>query len=693
MNRIYSKYIILISLACFLSSPFVFSQKKLIELDKIQFSGNENISNSRLSSIIVSQESPGWLSQFLNKIIGFGQEAVYFDSTLIQSDINALSNFYYDNGYFESQFSYKYNIDTASSKASITYNIYEGKPVYFKSFSVKGIEKIHNDFKAHIKEISQIDTNDIFSKNIVDQIKVEILTYLKNKGLMLATSDLPEVIIDTIKSTADVNLNIIPGKRYVISNVRVEKSGIGKDLVDDELISGIVNVKPGEFYNFGKFQMSQTRLYRTNFFNSALVAGITADTSGNTVPLQISTDIGLLNEFSPEVIINNENNVLNLGLSFGFTRKNFFGNARKFNFVTSAASQNLIEFLSNPVISDTTIDGYGDVRVLLDQPFLFGSPIFTRLENYLTLQKRKGDYNATIIGSKLSFNFELPQKVYLSSLTTYLNYEHTKFYYKSNYLKKLITIQALDTLGTPTFTSNNSLIGLEARTIKLNDFIFPTSGYSLILVLENANLVPYFVSKIFNIDFNEPQYYKVLATSAAFIPFESNGNSTLGIKFSIGQIHTFSGDKFFVPFNQRFISGGSNSVRGWKARELVSGTTKINIESLTPETLEAYLIRGEELGGYFQLEGSFEARLRFLGNLGSAFFVDYGNTFMGPNEFKFNKLAVAVGFGFRYYSEIVPIRLDFGFNFYDPNNRENFFNKKNILGSALVFHLGIGEAF
>ena len=91
------------------------------------------------------------------------------------------------------------------------------------------------------------------------------------------------------------------------------------------------------------------------------------------------------------------------------------------------------------------------------------------------------------------------------------------------------------------------------------------------------------------------------------------------------------------------------------------------------------------------VEGSLEARYRFLDNLGIALFTDYGNVWEHYSDIQFNQFAVAAGIGFRYYSEIVPFRLDFAIKAYDPKDRRNLF-KKNFW-DIFQFHIGIGEAF
>lgn len=712
--KLFFRYIPLLIFIYFFASIYsnILAQNgNKIEIAEISFEGNEQISSAELESIIVLKESPGWFSQFLNKYIGFGEEAVYFDSLQIPADLNAISAFYFDHGYFEAEVDFRYEIDRDDDEARITYIIKENDVSTISSFNVTGIEDIHTEFQDYIRELTDQDTTQIYSKAIVENINNEIVSYLRNRGLMLVTTDLPFVEIDTINNKVDIQLNVVPGKRYKINDVRVSKSGPGKELVSSQLIKDIVGVKPEQYYNYYNLQRGQTRLYRTNLFSSVVVSGITADTIGNYVPINISTDVGLLNEFSPEIIVNNEDNQFNLGLSFSYARKNFFGDARKFTIKTSAASQNIIEFLSNPRINDTTVIGYADLRTIFEQPFLFGQPIYTKLENYVTHQKRKNEYNATLFGSKLSFDFELPPKVYFTGLSTYINWEKSKYFYQVGFLTKVLTNYAksqginspeADSIGAylAGFFPRNSeatsaIIGVDAIANKTDNYLFPTRGYSIGLSIGDGNGFSYLLTKAIGNPIESPLYYKVLLTTTAYIPAYFSRESSLGVKFLIGNIHTYRGDRDEIPLTQRFNSGGSNSIRGWQARELAPEESDVAITSLSASDLESFAIENS-IGGFFIMEGSIETRNRLIGRLGSAFFVDYGNTFNTYKKFRLDKLAVAVGFGLRYYSDIVPIRIDFGFKFYDPDDPRSFFTKfsdSDFFGKHVNFHIGIGEAF
>ncbi len=109
---------------------------------------------------------------------------------------------------------------------------------------------------------------------------------------MLVQASTPIVEIDTLKNVVDVSVKFNLGNRYRISEVRVEKSGPGQDLVSNELIGEIANISKDKFYNYSDLKLAQIRLYRTNLFSSAVITGSVQDTIKNYVPVNIITKVG-----------------------------------------------------------------------------------------------------------------------------------------------------------------------------------------------------------------------------------------------------------------------------------------------------------------------------------------------------------------------------------------------------------------
>lgn len=665
-----------------------------IELVSIEFIGNDFFDTSELEDIIISKESSWWASQFFNSFTSFGSPATYFDSLNNIDDSEILNNYYKSNGFFNTKIYHSHTITNDKEKeAYLVFRIIENKRSLIRTYNLNGLEKLPLELYNNLVGLVDIDSSNYYSEKLLEENNQTIISYLRDKGYMLIQSLPPVVEIDTLKNVVDVSIDYNLGRRYRISSVNVEKSGPGKDLVESDLIREITNISTEKFYNYSELKLAQIRLYRTNLFSSAVITGSVRDTIRDYVPVNIITKVGLLNELSPELIVINEENTFKFGLGLTYSNKNFLGDARKLTIGASAAAQNITEFIKEANLNSENIFGYVDARIGIEQPFLFGKPINTLLETFYTLEKKENQWNASIYGAKLRLNFELPQYIYLTTLSTYLTWQKSKYIYREDYLLEL---NVPDSLVTGDWVSNNTaiILGVQLSANKTDDFSFPTSGYSVSILAEDGNSLPYLVSTISNSNFSETSYNKIVLTSTAYLP--NNIFDSFGTKLKIGNIHSNHGKLNNIPSNQRFTSGGSNSVRGWQAYELpiVSDNTDDFPDNPTKDEFDN-LVRDITLGGFFLLEGSFEARHYLLEKVGAALFIDYGNVWNNYYELRIDELAIAAGFGFRYYSDFAPIRIDFGFKAYDPNDRRSFFTrlKHNKFLDNFEFHFGIGEAF
>ncbi len=658
-------------ISIFLTSAAI-AQETGYELNSIDFHGNNEFSSSELRYIIYSQESPGWFWKFLNSFTSFGKEAVYFDSTEIPIDLGALQAFYNAHGYFEAEFSYKYSIDTSGKSVDLTYLIKENKPSKFGNLNISGIDSIPPLIKGYMENALEVDTTKRYDQSELQQNVDNGLNILLNQGYMFARFDSTIIVKDTAQSRANINIYYTTGQQYQIDSLIIRKSGRGAADVSDNLLRKITDIKKGETYNLDDIRRKQVRLFRTGLFNNVILSAQEKDTTDSKVPLMLSGNIGLMNELSPELILNNQNNALNVGLSTSYIRKNFLGDARTLTITPSFGIQDIfnVDFLHlirKFSVTDTTLLGYVDARLTIDQPYLFHKPIFGKWENFVQILKQS-NYNVTTYGTKLNFEFELPKYTIINFLSTYFSVEEDK----ENYF-------TIDSLSSKT----PSYIGANFGRTSVDNILFPTKGYNISMEAEVANIFPYAFSKIFNTKYNSALFYRLVFTNSFYFPMNIRKNTIFAVKAKIGDIQSFVGSYAGIPINRTFFAGGSNSVRGWRANQLhppeapqitnyIEGVTDIK-------------------GGTFLLEGSFELRYRFVQQFGTAFFVDYGNTWIGAKTFRFDQVAVAAGFGFRYYTQIAPFRVDFGFKMYNPYDKTTILKKP--FWKQMEFHFGIGEAF
>lgn len=685
------------------------------ELDDINFSGNENFSSSQLASQLTSQETPWWFWKFLNGLFPqVGKEPSYFDSLNIADDIQNLKAFYNRNGYLDADISASYELDSADKSASLTYEITEGPPFYIDNFRIRGISRLPAELSEDLYNEIHLDSGKIYSRDMVESVQSRIAAFLRNSGYMLASIQRPTIIsVDTInyeENYVDVTTRVDLGRRYQLGDITVNKGGPGADLVDSAMIEDIAGLKPGEYYSLERTRRAQSRLSRTNLFSSVFVEPV-GDTANIIMPMEIRGDVGLLNEAAPEFLVNNEENGFNVGLGFSYTRKNFFGQARKFTIGASVVARDILNidygnFFKSLSLRDTTLLGLADLRVTIEQPYLFSRPIYGTWDSYVKLNKQS-EYNATTYGTKFSADIETPLYTYFNSLVAYVSYESAIYIYGESYIYNNIA-SLLTRSGQPVDeglreyfrntnnrrkTDNTSYLGIEAGANKSDNLLFPTKGYNLYLLLEEGNSLSYLYNSLASNDLNFPLFYKAMANASFYFDLYTSNVSTLAVKLKSGYIQAYHGKSSQIPLNRRLYAGGSNSVRGWPSRGLVplSNQPALSIEDLGNQDLLEIFNNTAVIGGTFLFEGSVETRNRLFGDFGGALFLDFGNSWNGYKTARVDEIAVASGFGFRYYSPFGPIRMDFGFKTYDPSDKRWIFHKTFF--DQLQFHIAIGEAF
>lgn len=203
--------------------------------------------------------------------------------------------------------------------------------------------------------------------------------------------------------------------------------------------------------------------------------------------------------------------------------------------------------------------------------------------------------------------------------------------------------------------------------------------------------------EIFGVPFS--QYAKIENDFRFYHKFTEK--SSFATRF-IGGIAYPYGNSEFVPFSKQFFSGGSNSIRAFRARTLGPG-------SFDPRTIpEGTLL---DQSGDIKLELNAEYRANLYKFLNVAAFVDAGNIWLLHDDTfrpgaKFSKdflseVAVGAGVGLRLDFSILVLRLDLAMPlrvpYYEKGNRWAFdrinFGDPSWRKDNLVLNIAIGYPF
>ncbi|HEX9051616.1 MAG TPA: POTRA domain-containing protein, partial [Anaeromyxobacter sp.] len=155
-------------------------------------------------------------------------------------------------------------------------------------------------------------------------------------------------------------------------------------------------------------------------------------------------------------------------------------------------------------------------------------------------------------------------------------------------------------------------------------------------------------------------------------------------------------DESRTPIPRRFFMGGANTMRGFAEEEMVPQDVRgalaaearqcaTSVSGVGCTQNGAQIAGGQRPvseGGETYLLGKAEVRQRLRGSLEAGVFVDVGNLWLDPRNYRLLDLRANVGFGLRFVTPIGPAVLDLGFNL-DPDHA---INERSV---ALHFTIGL----
>ena len=671
----------IISLLLLLPFEFIFAQDEVdivsnslnLEIHDInfQFTNTQSFKVSELELLI---ESPK--NEFLNL-------------QTLNLDVRRLDKFYFDNGFFDT------NIDTniillKNNKIDITFIINENEPYYIRNIIYSGLDKVRLDVlnRMNVNSKPFLKTDEIYSKNNLYSEGNRIISFLNDNGYAIANLKEPEVIKmysyeKNSRKTVDVKINIDADGYYSFGKTTVEIKDNPNGYGIEDILKGL-EYKEGDIYSKSKLIESENRISKISILENSRISISDVDSVNKKINLVATANISNKYELQPNVAGYEIQNNFYAGLGLSFTDKYFFGGGRTMGITGSGylhASDNyILEASAN-----------------LNQPNLFNNNKITGLWNITGQFLKDGIYKISSFRNSFSLSYELPKYTYINNLNVEWIIKNDK--YRINELATLY-FGKNDTINLPEFNIDlfSSIIGVTSIHNRTDDFAYPTKGFYQSLLLEESGLLGTVVSN--NFDASVFKYIKITNLNKIYLDITKRKTNILAIKLLLGSIFEFSGNTLkisgysqetnidIIPIESRFICGGSNSIRGWTAKKLGTFPTSDN-------------------GGDLLVEGSFEYRLKpyiekenFLKDIGFVTFIDYGNLWKRPAEFKMNQIAIAMGFGLRYYTIVGPVRFDIGMRLFDPQAPDNdteqwlFQNSLNtILKKKIAFQFGIGNTF
>lgn len=654
------------------------------EVVELSFEGNETFDSDELAGAITTRETT--CSSLIFQVFpfcpltnwGFAHDRAYLDEADLPADLVRLQIFYRRRGFRDVA------IDTTVTRtdgaARIAFRIREGPPTVVERLEISGIEGVLDPARA--RSLLPVEPGDRLDLVAVDRGEENIAELLRNRGYVDATV-LQEYFIPTGSREAELSLEVRPGPRVRVREVRVE----GEGRLGEGVVRRSVTLAPGDYLRRNQVLESQRTLFQVGsvrFANIRTEAVPGADTLRDVVvevtpaePRSLRTGVGVTTTdcFQTEA---------------RFTHRSLLGGARRLRLTGRLSNLGAEQLQGNfpcsavgedEVFRDVDFALRADLRFpyFLSSRNSFEGALFWEREtvpDIFVRDSRGGEATVT-----RQVRPRMPVSMTWRPELTSFDEESADIFFCVNF-----GFCQPEDIGVLTQAKWLSPLTLRWNYDRTNAPFSPTSGYYLNTALEGAGAPTG----------SDYQYVRFNLDAADFEQVAPG--LVLAVRFRTGFVEAVGDQPFegvrpaetVIHPRKRFFAGGPQSVRGFDQNLL--GPTVLVLESRecrgrgpfrdggfepTRENLVACardvavsdtvnpgdIFEERPAGGDAAFEANVELRARLSDQFTVVGFLDVGQVWVDISQLE--SPAFSPGMGIRYSSPVGPLRLDVG---YDPTD-------------------------
>lgn len=653
-----------------------------------------------------------------------GESPEIYDPILTETSVLQLQQAMYNKGFFDVR------VDTVvkirKRKVDITYHVEANEPYKIKSYRQilrnSELKAVATDKNMGIKTGERFDTEDL------DAERARISRQLRNSGFYFFDKSLLRYEVDSNYNSHEVSIemkeqdyitdlsdsvyNHIYTRQYISkvcfhldydpartpSDVEVtvdtsmagyEYSYIDSRMLRPKVLRSQCRIRPGARYSEHLVDLTYARL---NALGPVKYVDISfTPVASDSLECHITISRGKLNSVSAEIEGTYSAGDWGIAVGAGYVNKNIFRGAEQL----SLNLRTSYEWRQN---GGKALEAKAEVGLKW--------PNSLQVNIAYQYQQRPDEYTRTIANAGLYYTLHQPRSRWQHKFN-FIDISYIKLPWVSEQFK----IDILDRSSVLRYSYSDHFIvdwsysgtySNKRQSSANNSYL--TFGYSI----ETAGNLLYGLSKVIKLKEDEQGQFEIFN-----VPFSQYVKAD--VNFTYNQLlrehhhlvyHVGIGaavpylNASAVPFEKRYFSGGSNSVRGWQARTLGPGAYK-----------------GASGGYNYDLQAGdirLDLNLEYRWNIGSvielAAFTDAGNIWtihdyatQPHGVFRFDEfykqLAWSYGVGIRLDFTILIFRVDFGVKLHDPTRTYTdgkvWRTAANGLGwkDDMTFHFAIGHPF
>ncbi len=602
-----------------------------VKVQKITFLGNLKLSDSFLKGKMITTE--GGFFSFLSGSGAFKEDA-------FERDVQVLRYAYFNEGYVQVKMERPLVTVTPDKKSIyITIRVDEGE-----QFDVGEIDFAGDLLfpREELLELVSVNQQTVFSFEKMQADLSSLQAKYGDLGYAFANV-IPRTRINEKERKVDITFEFEKGNKVYLGAITTS----GNSRTRDKVIRRELRIREGELYNETRKRESIERVQRLGFFEE--------------VNFKTSTPPGQPDKMDIEIVVK-ERNTGQVTLSAGYGSSSGFalqGQLSENNFL--GKGQRLAAGLS--IAGDRS-----DYNISFTEPY-FKDTEWSLGSSVYQSQVSRTEYNERKLGGTVSLGHPLSD-----DLSASLRYklDDTKL---TDATDTITGVSSTDQTLFPLATASgitSSLTGT-VEYDQRNDRFSPSKGIYASTSLEYAGLG------------GDLKYTKANGTVRYFkkafwdIIWRNN------ISYSVISSHDVGQDP---PFNELYLLGGPYSLRGYRFNRV--GRTKFSdkifndteVIKLYPDPAERAKVATRPFGGRQQLlyQTELQAPLISEAGINAVIFYDIGQA---EDAITSSQFYSDVGFGFRWFSPIGPLRFEWGFPL----------RKLEIADDPVVFEFSIGTPF
>ncbi len=249
----------------------------------VRFSGNQNISNSTLSTLVRTDNNREFLGiprftpwYYLWKLIRVGESPAYLDRAMVANDIERIEVYYENLGYFDTRVDTSI-IEYRENRVEVSFIIDEGPRSRLESVAYTGMpdfddpqltDEFYSDseFSGPFINDSTFATDEPYLLQKLRSEQTRIITFLKNHGYASVQRDSVQALakrVDENSNLYDILFTVNPGDFYIFGDVHIELKGPDDQdstvYEDSRTFSGEPYTEPGFTIYAKKQESAQSR--------------------------------------------------------------------------------------------------------------------------------------------------------------------------------------------------------------------------------------------------------------------------------------------------------------------------------------------------------------------------------------------------------------------------------------------------